>query len=74
MALLEPLATGNRGSAEASRWTAGRELEWVETRPELVGEFAFDHASGGRIRHGAKFVTWRDDVDPAACGVDQLSG
>ena len=71
--LLAPLATGRRGSAEASRWTAGRELEWVETRPELVGEFSFDHASGGRIRHGARLVGWRHDIDPAECGVDQLS-
>lgn len=71
--LLAPLETGRQGSAEASRWTAGRELEWVEIRPELVGEFSFDHASGGRIRHGARLLGWRDDIDPSSCGVDQLS-
>src|SRR5271156_1677966 len=30
--------TGARGSGEASRWTAGRDLEWVALRPELVVE------------------------------------
>ncbi len=72
-ALLEPYETGERGSAQPSRWTAGRELSWVALRPELVGEFAFDHASGGRIRHGARFVRWRPDCPPADCGLDQLS-
>ena len=50
----KPYETGERGSGEASRWTQGRELEWVTMRPELVVEVTFDHTSGGRIRHGAK--------------------
>ena len=40
---LRPLETGKHGSGEASRWTAGRELEWVELRPELVIEVSYDH-------------------------------
>jgi ATP-dependent DNA ligase len=72
LALVRPLETGERGSAEASRWTAGRELEWVSLRPELVAEVAFDHQSGGRIRHGARLLRWRDDRDPASCLVDQM--
>jgi len=28
--------TGERGSADPSRWSAGRDLEWVALRPELV--------------------------------------
>ena len=70
--VLAPLATGRQGSGEASRWTSGRELDWVEIRPKLVGEFSFDHASGGRIRHGARLIGWRADIEPADCGVDQL--
>jgi ATP-dependent DNA ligase len=69
---LEPYETGERGSGDASRWTAGRELEWVSLRPELVVEVTFDHVSAGRIRHGAKIVRWRDDKAPADCGVEQL--
>ena len=69
---LAPYETGDRGSAAPSRWTAGRDLEWVALRPELVVEITFDHTSSGRIRHGAKVQRWRDDKDPADCTVDQL--
>ncbi len=69
---LRPYETGARGSAEPSRWTAGRDLEWVALRPELVVEVTFDHVSNGRIRHGAKVARWRADKDPSACTVDQL--
>jgi ATP-dependent DNA ligase len=69
---LAPYETGERGSGEPSRWTQGRELEWVSLRPELVVEVTFDHVSDGRIRHGTKVQRWRDDKPPAACTVDQL--
>ena len=57
--------TGERGSADPSRWSADRDLEWVSLRPELVVEVSFDHVSAGRIRHGAKIERWREDKDPA---------
>jgi ATP-dependent DNA ligase len=69
---LAPYETGERGSGEPSRWTQGRELEWVTLRPELVVEVTFDHVSDGRIRHGTKVQRWRDDKAPEACTVDQL--
>jgi ATP-dependent DNA ligase len=69
---LAPYETGERGSGEPSRWTGGRDLEWVALRPELVVEVKFDHASDGRIRHGAKVVRWREDKPPQDCRVDQL--
>ena len=69
---LAPYETGDRGSADPSRWAADRDLEWVSLRPELVIEVTFDHVSAGRIRHGAKILRWRDDKDPAECTVDQL--
>jgi ATP-dependent DNA ligase len=71
-ALLAPFESGERGSADPSRWSADRELEWIALRPELVVEVTFDHTSGGRIRHGAKTVRFRDDKAAAECGVDQL--
>ena len=70
--VLAPFETGQRGSGEPSRWTADRELEWVELRPELVVEVSYDHASDGRIRHGTKIVRWREDKPPHECTVDQL--
>jgi ATP-dependent DNA ligase len=72
VAELAPYETGERGSADPSRWAADRELEWINLRPELVVEVTFDHVSAGRIRHGAKILRWRDDKDPADCGFDQL--
>jgi ATP-dependent DNA ligase len=71
-AMLAPLATGESGTAEPSRWTGGRELEWVELRPELVIEVGYDHAAAGRIRHGARFHRFRDDKDPRECRFEQL--
>ncbi len=64
--------SGERGSADPSRWSAGKDLEWVGLRPELVVEIDFDHVSAGRIRHGSKLRRWRDDKDPRACTFDQL--
>ncbi len=69
---LAPYETGERGSADPSRWSAGKELEWVALRPELVVEIDFDHVSAGRIRHGAKLRRWRDDKPARECAYDQL--
>ncbi|HET8862774.1 MAG TPA: ATP-dependent DNA ligase [Solirubrobacterales bacterium] len=70
--LLAPLETGDSGTAEPSRWTGGRDLEWVALRPELVIEVGYDHAATGRIRHGARFRRFRDDKDPKECTFDLL--
>ncbi len=64
--------SGERGSADPSRWSAGKNLEWVGLRPELVVEIDFDHVSAGRIRHGAKLRRWREDKNPLQCTYDQL--
>ncbi|HEX2702250.1 MAG TPA: ATP-dependent DNA ligase, partial [Solirubrobacteraceae bacterium] len=64
--------TGERGSGEPSRWSAGRELEWIELRPELVVEVTYDHASDGRIRHGTTVLRWREDKPPGECRFEQL--
>ncbi len=69
---LAPFETGERGSADPSRWSAGRDLEWVALRPELVVEIDFDHVSAGRIRHGAKLKRWRKDKPASECTYDQL--
>ena len=69
---LAPYETGERGSGEPSRWSQGRDLEWVALRPELVVEVTFDHVSDGRIRHGTKVLCWREDKAPAECRIDQL--
>ena len=72
--LLTPYRTGERGAGEPSRWKSEEELVWEGLRPELVCEVAFDHITGRRIRHGAKFLHWREDKDPQECHVSQLRG
>ena len=70
---LAPYESGERGSADPSRWSSGKELEWIALRPELVVEIDFDHVSAGRIRHGAKLRRWREDKPPPQCTFEQLS-
>jgi ATP-dependent DNA ligase len=70
--LLEPHRTHERGSGEPSRWKSDEELVWEGLRPELVCEVAFDHITGQRIRHGAKFLRWREDKEPDECSLAQL--
>ena len=70
---LEPYETGKRGHGDPSRWKNEKELEWIELRPELVVEVTFDHASGGRIRHGTKILRWREDKAPRECRLEQMS-
>jgi ATP-dependent DNA ligase len=70
--LLEPYRTGERGAGEPSRWKSEEELVWEGLRPELVCEVEFDHITGHRIRHGAKFARWRTDKEPRECVLSQL--
>jgi ATP-dependent DNA ligase len=69
---LAPYETGKRGHGDPSRWKNEKELEWIELRPELIVEVTFDHASGGRIRHGTKIVRWREDKKPQECSIEQM--
>jgi ATP-dependent DNA ligase len=71
---LAPYESGERGSADPSRWSSGKDLEWIGLRPELVVEIDFDHVSAGRIRHGAKLRRWREDKPPVECSYEQLRG
>ena len=71
-AFLAPYETGERFSAEPSRWNAAREMDGAVVRPELVVEVTFDHTSNARIRHGAKILRWREDKDPRDCTMEQL--
>ncbi|HEV8564133.1 MAG TPA: ATP-dependent DNA ligase [Actinomycetota bacterium] len=63
---------GGREPGGPSRWSAGKDMAWVEVRPELVCEVSFDRMQGGRMRHAATFVRWREDRDPRSCTFDQL--
>ena len=70
--LLEPYRTHEQGSGEPSRWKSDEELVLEGLRPELVCEVQFDHITGNRIRHGARFVRWRPDKRPQDCPISEL--
>ena len=66
-----PGFTGNAPGGP-SRWSTERTGEWQPLRPTLVCEVRYDHFSGGRFRHGTKFLRWRPDKAPAQCTYAQL--
>nr|MBA3371570.1 ATP-dependent DNA ligase [Thermoleophilaceae bacterium] len=69
---LESYRTYEQGSGGPSRWKSDEELVWEGLRPALVVEIAFDHITGHRIRHGARFLRWREDKEPRECRLGQL--
>ncbi|HTG46427.1 MAG TPA: ATP-dependent DNA ligase [Actinomycetota bacterium] len=76
---LAPLEGGvsfplDRGPGGPSRWSGGRDTDWVSLEPTLVVEVSFDRLQGGRFRHAATFVRWRTDRDPRSCTFGQLRG
>jgi ATP-dependent DNA ligase len=75
--VLKPLMGGEGFSGKApggpSRWTRdARDTEWFPLKPKLVGEFQYDHFSGGRFRHGTKFLRWRPEKKPQQCTMEQI--
>ncbi|MCA1693973.1 MAG: ATP-dependent DNA ligase [Actinobacteria bacterium] len=75
--LLQPLVEEagfgeGRTPGAPSRWSAGKDLDWVSVRPELVCEIYFERLQGQRFRHAARFLRWRSDKDPRECDFAQL--
>ncbi len=67
----QPGFTGNAPGGP-SRWSTDRTSEWEPVSPRVVVEVAYDHFTGGRFRHGTKFLRWRPDKDPRQCTMDQV--
>lgn len=76
--VVEPLIGGAGFSGHApggpSRWSTRRSDEWQPLDPRLVCEVQYDHFSGGRFRHGTKFLRWRPDKAPRQCTFEQVLG
>lgn len=75
-ALLKPYMGGSGFTGHApggpSRWSTERSGEWEALKPKLVCEVRYDHFSGGRFRHGTKFLRWRPEKSPRSCTYEQL--
>ncbi len=71
-----PLVGGKGFTGKApggpSRWSTKRSSEWQSLNPKLVCEVQYDHFSGGRFRHGTKFLRWRPEKKPKQCTFEQL--
>ncbi len=68
-----PGFTGNAPGGP-SRWSTERSGQWEPVEPKSVVEVAYDHFTGGRFRHGTKFLRWRPDKSPRQCTMDQVTG
>ena len=73
-ALIEPPGFTGKAPGGPSRWSTERSAQWQPLKPDLVVEVEYDHVSGGRFRHGTKFVRWRPDKLPRQCGMGQIEG
>ncbi|MGC2109180.1 MAG: ATP-dependent DNA ligase [Candidatus Korobacteraceae bacterium] len=74
--ILRPFMGGSgftgRAPGGPSRWSTERSGEWERLEPKLVCEVRHDHFSGGRFRHGTKFLRWRPEKKPRSCTYEQV--
>jgi ATP-dependent DNA ligase len=61
-----------RAPTEQSRWRKEGSGDWEPVEPTVVVEVEYDHFSGGRFRHGTRFVRWRPDKAPEQCTMGQV--
>jgi ATP-dependent DNA ligase len=69
--ITQPGFTGNKPGGP-SRWSTKKTSEWEPLRTKLVVEIQYDHFTGGRFRHGTRFLRWRPDKKPKQCTLAQL--
>jgi len=70
--LIAPPGFTGKAPGGPSRWSTRRSDEWKPLKPKLVCEVRYDHFSGGRFRHGTKFLRWRPDKKPKQCTFEQV--
>lgn len=71
-ALIQPPGFTGKAPGGPSRWSTERSEQWEPLATGLVVEVQYDHFSGGRFRHGTRFMRWRPDKAPEQCTLDQL--
>jgi ATP-dependent DNA ligase len=70
--LIKPPGFTGKSPGGPSRWSTKRSAEWEPLNGSLVAEVQFDHFTGGRFRHGTKFLRWRPDKSPEQCTQKQV--
>jgi len=71
-ALIQPPGFTGKSPGGPSRWSTKRSTEWEPLATKLVVEVQFDHFTGGRFRHGTKFLRWRPEKSPKSCTMRQV--
>lgn len=71
--LIGPPGFSGKAPGGPSRWSTRRSSEWQPLQPKLVCEVQYDHFSGGRFRHGTKFLRWRPEKKPRQCTFEQVA-
>jgi ATP-dependent DNA ligase len=70
--MVKPPGFTGKSPGGLSRWSTKRSAEWQPVAPKLVVEVQFDHFTGGRFRHGTKFLRWRPEKAPQDCTLKQV--
>src|SRR4029078_8373508 len=70
--LIKPPGFTGKAPGGLSRWSTKHSMDWQPLDPNLVAEVQFDHFTGGRCRHGTKFLRWRPDKAPRDCTMKQV--
>ena len=70
--MVKPPGFTGKAPGGLSRWSTKHSMEWQPVNPKLVAEVQFDHFTGGRFRHGTKFLRWRPEKDPHDCTMEQV--
>lgn len=70
--LIRPPGFTGKAPGGPSRWSTKHSLEWEPLDSKLVVEVQFDHFTGGRFRHGTRFLRWRPEKSPRACTLEQV--
>jgi ATP-dependent DNA ligase len=70
--LIKPPGFTGKVPGGLSRWSTKHSMEWQPLDNQLVVEVQFDHFTGGRFRHGTKFLRWRPDKASRDCTMDQV--
>ena len=70
--IIKPPGFTGKAPGGQSRWSTEKSTEWQPLAPKLVVEVQFDHFTGGRFRHGTRFLRWRPEKAPRDCTMRQV--
>jgi len=70
--MIKPPGFTGKAPGGLSRWSTKHSMEWQPVDPKRVVEVQFDHFTGGRFRHGTKFLRWRPEKGARECTMKQV--